>query len=245
MKTESQIMLVLASSSPRRRELIRMLGLPVEVMPSVADESCDPCWKPERIVEELSLRKALAVRVEAGGGPERKIIVGSDTIVVLNGDVLGKPRDEAEARAMLSRLQGREHVVYTGLAVVDAEAAAALRDAERMGAFPRTDPEVQTVPTELGRFRAVSVSPGGQPAAMVGYIASRVTFRPMSRAEVEAYVNTGEPLDKAGAYGVQGIGAAFIEKIDGDFYSIMGLPLNLLYRLLLELGVRPFETVDI
>jgi septum formation protein len=95
---------------------------------------------------------------------------------------------------------------------------------------------------DIGQYRVISKSPSGEPEIIVGHTVSKVTFRPMSDAEIEAYIKTGDPLDKAGAYGVQGIGAVFIEKIEGDFYSVMGLPLNLLYQMLLRFGVSPFKT---
>ena len=224
-----------------------MLSLPVETVPGEADESYDPGWTPERIVEELSLRKCLAARAGAGG-KARRIVVGSDTIVVLDGDVLGKPRDAGEAKTMLSRLQGREHAVYTGLALVDAESAGFLREAgENPGGTAGGARGEPGVAFGIGSYRKIfRTSPGagvaaGRPAAIVGHTASKVVFRPMSESEIDAYVESGEPLDKAGAYGVQGIGSVFIEKIDGDFYSVMGLPIHLLYRMLQEYGVSPFR----
>lgn len=209
-ESNKNVSLVLASSSPRRQELIGLLKLPVIVKASNADESVPEEWEPAKIVEELSLRKARATgeSLAADGmgvepAPEPWIIVGSDTIVVVDGKVLGKPSDTEEAVSMLRSLQGRQHEVYTGVACL----------------------------------------PGGglknTPAA-VGHTVSKVTFSNMSDEEIRAYVQTGEPMDKAGAYGVQGMGALFIEKIQGDFYSVMGLPLNLLYQKLMEFGINPF-----
>lgn len=224
---KSQRPLILASSSPRRQELIRSLNLPVIVRPSDADEDVPDGMAPETIVETLSLRKAYAVHAQPSVAEEKGIIIGSDTIVVSAGRVLGKPRDEAEAIEMLTMLQGTAHEVYTGLACLDMSAGHNLSD-DGLDQLPELSIG------ETGRYRVKT-------GKAVGYTVSRVTFRPMSQRELEAYVATGEPMDKAGAYGVQGIGSIFIERIEGDFYSVMGLPLNLLYAMLLELGVSPFE----
>jgi septum formation protein len=138
------------------------------------------------MVEELALRKAAAV---AKGHPDDTVI-GADTVVVLDGEILGKPRDEAEARAMLAKLAGRWHTVYTGVAV--------LRNGEK------------TVFSQ----------------------SAKVEFAPMSAAQIAAYVATGEPMDKAGAYGIQGKGALFVRGIEGDFYTVMGLPVCGLYNVI-------------
>lgn len=196
---QAQPALVLASTSPRRQQLIGLLGLPVQVVPSHADEDTPADWRPDRIVEELARRKASAVAPGAAGTPGA-IVVGSDTIVVLEGEVLGKPKDAADAEAMLARLSGRGHEVYTGVCCIEAA----------------------TGRTEVAHSR------------------TRVFMRRLSAAEIAGYVAGGEPLDKAGSYGVQGTGALFIERIEGDFYSVMGLPLNLLYEMLLTLGADPF-----
>lgn len=229
------VTLILASASPRRRELIRQLGLPVEFVASHADESVPPHLAPADIVETLSLRKASAVCVHPGAAGQRGIVVGSDTIVVLDGEVLGKPRDEKEAFAMLASLRGRTHRVYTGLACIR-------RDGENGGTAGKAEGRFATMPMgDIGRYRVISGAPDGEPEIIVGHTVSEVTFGPMSDEEIRAYVESGEPMDKAGAYGVQGIGAVFIEKIKGDYFSIMGLPLNLLYRMLKEFGVHPFR----
>lgn len=224
---KSQKPLILASSSPRRQELIRSMNLPVIVRPSDAKEDVPDGMAPETIVETLSLRKAYAVQGQSSVAEEDGFIVGSDTIVVAGGRVLGKPKDQAEAMEMLSMLQGTTHEVYTGLACLDRSAAIRERE-DALDLAP-----LQSIGL-TGRYRVLE-------GMAVGYTVSRVSFRPMSQQEIEAYVSTGEPMDKAGAYGVQGIGAIFIERIEGDFYSVMGLPLNLLYAMLLELGVSPFD----
>lgn len=181
---------VLASASPRRRELLRLIGIEHEVMPADIDESLLPGEDPSAHAERLAREKATTIR-----RPDT-VVIGSDTIVVLDGDVLGKPRDRDHAAAMLRRLSGRSHVVMTGVAV-------AWRD------------------------RVVS-----------GLEQVGVTFRPLDDDEIGRYIDTGEPMDKAGAYGIQGYGATVVERVDGDYFAVMGLALNRLVRLCRELGLR-------
>ncbi len=194
---QSTATLILASSSPRRRELLQTLGLPFTVMTSDADETVEQEMSPAEVVETLSLRKARAVAGKVGEG----VVLGSDTIVVLDGRILGKPGDEAEAFRMLQSLQGREHTVYSGVALVDA-------------ATGRTE---------------------------VAHQSTRVQIRPLSEREIRAYIATGEPMDKAGAYAIQGIGATIVEGIVGDYFTVVGLPLNLTARLLSRFGVTFLE----
>lgn len=184
------IPVVLASASPRRRELLTLLGLAFDVAPADVDESWRPGEAPEVHAERLAREKALAVRREGA------VTIGADTIVVLDGDILGKPRDRAEAAAMLLRLSGREHVVHTAIAVAYAARVAA------------------TV------------------------VATRVWFRPLAESTIVAYLDTGEPMDKAGAYGIQGFGAVLVERIEGDYFTVMGLGLARLVDLLGEVGLR-------
>jgi len=181
---------VLASASPRRRDLLGLLGLTFEVAPTDVDESWRDGEAPEVHAERLAREKALAGRREGA------VTIGADTIVVLDGDIFGKPGDRAEAAAMLRRLSGREHVVHTAIAVAYS-----------------------------GRL-AVTV------------VATRVSFRPLAENVIEAYVNTGEPMDKAGAYGIQGFGAVLVERIEGDYFTVMGLGLARLVDLLGEVGLR-------
>ncbi len=184
-----RVPLILASRSPRRRKLLQQLGLDFEVHPSDLDEKATNHRLPEQLVEQLALEKARRVATRF---PEA-LTLGADTIVVLEGEVLNKPADEAEARAMLRRLSGRTHTVYTGVALIH---------------------------------------PGSQ-REIVDYEATRVTFAPLSDAEIDAYVATGSPLDKAGAYGIQDdYGAVFIRRIEGDYYNVVGLPLHRLYCML-------------
>ena len=162
--------IILASQSPRRRELLALIGIAHEVRPADLDESVLPNEAPAAHAERLARAKAEAI---AGGEPDA-VVIGSDTIVVLDGDILGKPRDHADATAMLRRLSGRTHTVHT----------------------------------------AVAVARNGQVASGVESV--EVTFRPLTQEQIETYIATGEPLDKAGAYGIQGYGAVIVERVHGD-----------------------------
>jgi len=183
---------ILASSSPRRRELLTLIGIAHEVRPADIDESVFADEAPAPHAERLARAKAHAL---AGEHP-RAVVIAADTIVVVDGDILGKPRDVAHAAEMLLRLAGRAHTVYTAIAVA--------RD-------QRTESAVEAV---------------------------RVTMRVLGEDEVAAYIATGEPMDKAGAYGIQGYGATIVERVDGDYFSVMGLGLRRLVELLERLGVR-------
>jgi septum formation protein len=191
--------LVLASGSPRRRHILEQLGLAFEVAP--APEGVETPWSgseaPVAFAERLARGKAAAVSVSH---PDA-IVLAADTIVVLDGSVLEKPRDEADARAMLFRLAGREHVVHTA---------------------------------------AVIETPGGRDrrTAVFGVESTRVRFRPLRLDEIAAYVATGEPLDKAGSYGIQGYGAALVESVHGCYFNVMGFPVTRVLALLEEIGLR-------
>lgn len=191
------IRLILASGSPRRRELIERLGLVFDVVPADVDESTLPGEAPEAMARRLAEAKALAV---AHLHPEA-LVVGSDTIVVIDGEVLGKPTSEQDAVAMLMRLQGREHRVETGVAVV-------------------------APPPDGSRTARVASSTVGVD----------VRFRAFDADLARAYVRTGEPLDKAGAYGIQAYGSALVERIDGDYFAVMGLPVARMLKHMEELG---------
>ena len=181
-------MIILASGSPRRIELLASLGLDFSVHPAEVDETVDSATPPDEAVLELSRRKARHVYAMAAL-PEDTVIA-ADTLVWQDTPLLGKPADAADAAAMLRRLSGRRHTVYTGLTVIR----------------------------------------GG--AEQSGVSAAFVTFRPMTEREIEWYVATGEPLDKAGAYGIQERGGIFVERIEGDFFTVLGLPLCELFRIL-------------
>ena len=188
----SDCRVVLASSSPRRRELLNLIGIDHEVRPANIDETMRPRENPRRHAERLAREKASAI---AKRDPDL-IIIGADTIVVVNRKVLGKPRDAADAARMLALLSGREHVVTT----------------------------------------AVAVSRGKKLRSAVEEV--RVRFRRLRDDEIEAYIATGEPMDKAGAYGIQGYGATIVERIEGDYFAVMGLPIVRLVGLLRDVGVR-------
>ena len=183
----------LASASPRRKELLEQLGLTFTVIIKNVDENIGGQISPGQLVEVLSERKAREVVREL----DRGLVIGSDTVVVWRDRILGKPKDRKEALEMLSCLQGDEHSVYSGVAVIN----------------------VETGKTDLFHER------------------TQVFFRNASREELELYVNTGEPLDKAGAYAVQGIGAVLINGIEGCYSNVVGLPLSRLARALKDFGV--------
>jgi len=178
--------LVLASSSPRRTELLNRAGWPHEVIVAGIDESVRPNEKPAAYVERLACSKAEAVaqRLEEG------VVLGADTTVVVENQILGQPQDDADARRMLRLLSGKWHDVLTGVALV------------RVGGETR-----------------------------VAHEATRVRFAEMSESEIDWYIASGEPVGKAGAYGIQGKAALFIEEIEGDYFNIMGLPIRLVYEL--------------
>jgi septum formation protein len=187
------VQVVLASASPRRRELLTLINVAHTVQPADIDETPRPGEAPHSLAERLAREKAIA---GARNTPRDSVVVGSDTIVVVDDDVLGKPRDAAEAALMLRRLSGRDHVVMTGVAA-----------------------------GWQGQMRSDVVEVG-------------VTFRSLSDADIRRYIHTREPMDKAGAYGIQGYGATIVDRVDGDYFAVMGLPLNRLVRLLEELGLQ-------
>ncbi|TKH46594.1 septum formation protein Maf [Paenibacillus terrae] len=193
--------IILASTSPRRKELLSFLRLPFDVMPSHADESTPESWTPQQIVETLAVRKAEVVVNIASQSEEDGLVIGSDTIVVLDGLVLGKPADHADAVRMLTALQGRTHLVFTGVACIH---------------------------TLTGK-------------TLVRHRQTEVTMKSLSHEQIVAYVNTGEPSDKAGAYGIQGLGAMLVESIQGCYFNVVGLPLSLLSDMLSEFGVRVLQ----
>lgn len=185
--------IVLASASPRRRELLTMLGLDFKIIPAKGEEHIEANMSPKEAVLSLSRGKAMEVAALCG---ENDVIIAADTVVALGGEILGKPKSTNEAVLMLSKLSGREHTVFTGVTV--------MRGGITLTEHEKTD----------------------------------VRFCEMTQHEIEAYVATGEPMDKAGAYGAQGIGALFVEHIDGDFFNVMGLPIFRLSQMLKKLGVN-------
>lgn len=186
--------IVLASNSPRRRELLRQIGLSFTADPADVDEAVRPGEAPEPYAVRVALDKARAAAARA----KDAVVIGADTIVVVDGAILGKPADRTDAVRMLTMLSGRAHHVITGLAVVDAAS---------------------------GRVKAAAAK-------------TQVWFRPLSEQEIAAYVATGEPVDKAGGYGIQERGALLIERIDGCYFNVVGLPLSLLGEMLRDAGIR-------
>lgn len=185
--------IILASNSPRRRELLEQVGITgFQVISPDVDERVEPGLSPAGMVEELSLRKARAAADKTG--PDG-LIIAADTVVALDGAVLGKPRDEADAFAMLSALSGREHRVYTGVSVLRGD------------------------------------------RAVTEHEETAVCFRALAPGEIWGYIATGEPMDKAGAYGIQGIGALLVSGIRGDYCNVVGLPVFRLGRMLARFGV--------
>ena len=180
--------MILASASPRRRELLSRIGLAFTVKPACGEERGRGALAWEQ-VEELALQKAEEIAEEAG---ENVIVIGADTLVFLDGKPMGKPQDEKEAARMLSALQGRTHQVYTGVALI--------------------------------------WSRGGEQRRRSFHECTDVTVYPMTQEEILAYIRTGEPMDKAGAYGIQGLFARHIQKIEGDYNNVVGLPVGRLYQ---------------
>ena len=176
-------MLVLASQSPRRAEILRQAGIPFVVRAAPVDESPLDGERPEDYVVRLAEQKAIAVECRPG-----ETILGADTTVVINGEMLAKPVDPADARRMLSLLSGRRHEVLTGIS--------------------------------LRRGREV----------INDWAATHVWFTTMTESEIDEYVASGEPMDKAGAYAIQGLASKFIEKIEGCYFNVVGLPISMVYR---------------
>lgn len=181
---------ILASQSPRRRELLSLVGIAHEVRPADVDERYLAGEHPREHAERLAREKATALHE-----PDA-VVIGSDTIVVVGGHVLGKPKDEADAARMLRHLSGRSHTVIT----------------------------------------AVAVAWGGRVESGVEEV--EVTFHPVNDADIASYIATREPMDKAGAYGIQGFGATIVARVDGDYFAVMGLPLQRLVQVFARLGLR-------
>ena len=191
--------MILASGSPRRRELLNMLGVQdLKIIPALGDENPPPGASPADTVMALAGAKAAEVssRLQSSGElGENDIIIAADTVVELDGAILGKPKDIADARRMLHSLSGRTHRVYTGVAVLSAD------------------------------------------GALCQHEETLVRFRELDDGEIDRYIATGEPMDKAGSYGIQGKGSLLVEALDGDYFNVMGLPVCRLGKMLKKLGV--------
>ena len=190
--------IILASASPRRRELLEQGGIPFTVIPSQAEEKITT-EQPGQAVEELSYLKCSDIYEKSLGDV---LVIGADTVVASEGKILGKPSSQKDAVKMLQSLQGREHEVYTGVTIMARE---------------------------------------GNENRKTFHEKTKVVFYPMSDEEIRSYVNTGEPMDKAGAYGIQGKSAVFIKEISGDYNNVVGLPLARLYQELKNMGIESRE----
>ena len=191
--------IILASASPRRRELLEQGGIPFTVIPSQAEEKITT-EQPGQAVEELSYLKCSDIYEKSLGDV---LVIGADTAVASEGKILGKPSSQKDAVKMLQSLQGREHEVYTGVTIMARE--------------------------------------GNENRKKTFHEKTKVVFYPMSEDEIRSYVNTGEPMDKAGAYGIQGKSAVFIKEISGDYNNVVGLPLARLYQELKNMGIESRE----
>ena len=186
--------IILASSSPRRRELLRNLGFAFDVIQPSADETVSENETPEDFALRVSVEKAWSVSRSLGEGA---VVIGADTIVVVDGEMLGKPEDCEEASSMLRKLSGKEHHVYTAFSIVR--------------------PKDEILHSEI--------------------VDTSVRVKPLAASEIEGYIKTGEPMDKAGAYGIQGIGSFMVRGIEGSYSNVVGLPVEELLAALKKLGI--------
>ena len=200
--------IILASQSPRRKELLEQIGLEFEICPSKGEEIITKTI-PEEVVMELSKQKAeeVAAMVSSFGENHKEIttpsdilVIGADTVVAYDGKILGKPKDEADAKAMLTMLSGNTHSVFTGVTLV-------------------------------------LIDKSGRAGELVFYEKTDVKMHEMSEVEIDRYIATGEPMDKAGSYAIQGKCAIYVEKIDGDYNNVVGLPITRIYQELKKIGI--------
>jgi len=186
--------IILASASPRRKELLEKIGLRFEVEPSNYEEDMHSGLEPHEFAQKISLEKAKVVASKH----KNSIVIAADTFVVFGGKILGKPHTEKEAREMLKAISGKSHSVITGFSIID-----------------------------TGENKTLSKS-----------VETKIYIRKLTLAKIDAYVKSKEPLDKAGAYAIQGLGAVFVEKIEGDYFNVIGLPLSALTEALKEFGIN-------
>lgn len=205
----SMYKVVLASNSPRRKEILQQVGIPFEVVPSTCDEDTRKT-NPSEVVMELSMKKAEDVTYKV---KESAVVIGADTIVCIDKRILGKPKDEADAIRMIRLLQGRSHTVYTGVSVI-----------------------IKTAETGYDRYEQSSL-PRFKKKTIQFYEETTVHINHMSEKEIEAYVKTGEPMDKAGAYAIQGRFASYVKGINGDYNNVVGFPAAHLYQALKQEGI--------
>lgn len=215
--------LILASASPRRRELLQAAGIPFTAQPTDIPEIPVDREAPRAFAERLAREKAQAI---AHRHPHEAVL-GADTVVVVDGLILGKPQDAADALRMLRLLSGKTHEVITAVCVIAPSPTRA--------SSPETATGNRQLPTEhqpaTGNWQPATALPD------VRSETTQVTFAPLSDADIEAYISTGEPMDKAGAYGIQGVASRWIPRIVGDYSNVVGLPVALVYRMLKEHGL--------
>lgn len=185
---------ILASASPRRKELLERIGLRFKVEPSEYEENILSGLEPHELARKISLEKAKVVADKH----RNAIVIAADTFIVFDGRILGKPHTKTEARKMLEAISGKSHSVITGFSIID-----------------------------TGKNKTLSRA-----------VETRVHIRKLTLAEIDAYIKSGEPLDKAGAYAIQELGAVFVEKIEGDYFNVIGLPLSALTEALKEFGIK-------
>jgi septum formation protein len=212
----NDIKIILASKSPRRQELLASLGLKFDILaselPEVVTETA-----PEKVVEELSRQKAEDVyRIIKSKTNEPLLVIGADTVVSVDGEILGKPKDEEDAFRMLKLLQGRTHQVYTGVTLVYDEQGSGRENCAANDTNTQKDENYGIAKSTFN-------------------LCTEVTFYPMSDCEIREYISTGDPMDKAGAYGIQSGGAKFVKEIRGDYNNVVGLPVSRLYQELRKL----------
>jgi septum formation protein len=186
--------IILASASPRRKELLEKIGLRFAVEPSNYEEDMPSALEPHEFAQKISLEKAKVVASQH----KNAIVIAADTFIIFGGQILGKPHTEKEARKMLETIRGKSHSVITGFSIID-----------------------------TGTSKTLSKS-----------VETKVYIRKLTLAEIDAYVKSKEPLDKAGAYAIQGLGSVFVEKIEGDYFNVIGLPLSALTEALKEFGIN-------
>lgn len=185
--------IILASGSPRRKELLKYLGFDYEIITSEIEEVIDPVLPSDELVVNLAFQKAADVY----RNHMDRIVLGFDTLVYLDDEVFGKPKSVEEAKEMLQKLSGKTHIVVTGCAIISKQISKSF------------------------------------------YAKTRVTFHELTEKEIDDYILTGEPMDKAGAYAIQGYGAKFVDRINGDYFTVMGLPVSRLYHELKDLNMIP------
>ncbi len=213
--------IILASASPRRRELLGQIGLDFEIRVSDVEEKVSAVL-PEQVVEELSAQKAGAVLETLSDSTEDMVVIGADTVVALEGQILGKPRSPKEARQMLERLSGKTHAVYTGVTLLYRPGTGVGIRGEALG---------ETGGTRIALTGESGLEEdSGSVRRRVFHERTDVTFYPLTEEEIAFYISSGDCMDKAGAYGIQGIFARYVKEIQGDYNNVVGLPVGRLYQ---------------